>query len=153
VEKYIDEIKGFLYGSVVYLQIDAYVAKILIALIIIDMISGSIKSAMLPEMTFKKSVLSVGLLKKSVLLIIIMTLALVAKGVGVEDFKIGVSIAMKIMVLNEGLSIIYNCRSMYDMKEYKSNDFISLLLEKIGNLIVFTMEKLMKKIDENSTCL
>jgi phage-related holin len=153
MEKYINEIKGFLYGLVVYLQIDAYVAKILIALIITDMVSGSIKSAMLPEMTFKKSVLSVGLLKKSVLLIIIMTLALVAKGVGIEDFKIGVSIAMKIMVLNEGLSIIYNCRSMYDMKEYKSNDFISLLLEKIGNLIVFTMEKLMKKIDENSTCL
>lgn len=153
MEKYINEIKGFLYGLVVYFQIDAYLAKILIALIITDMISGSIKSAMLPEMTFKKSVLSVGLLKKSVLLIIIMTLALVAKGVGIEDFKIGVSIAMKIMVLNEGLSVIYNCRSMYDMKEYKSNDFISILLEKIGNLIVFTMEKLIKKIDENSTCL
>ena len=153
MEKYLNEIKGFLYGLVVFLQIDAYVAKILIALIVTDMVSGAIKSAMLPEMTFKKSILSVGLLKKSVLLIIIMTLALVAKGVGIEDFKIGVSIAMKIMVLNEGLSIIYNCRSMYDMKEYKSNDFISLLLEKIGNLIVFTMEKLMKKIDENSTCL
>lgn len=153
MEKYLNEIKAFLYGLIVYLQIDAYVAKCLIILIVLDMITGSIKSATIPELTFKKSALSVGLLKKSVLLIIIMALALMAKGLGIEDFKIGVSIVMKVMILNEGLSIVYNCRSMYDMKEYKSNDFISMLLEKIGNAIILSMDKLIKKIDENSTCL
>lgn len=153
MEKYLNEIKAFLYGLIVYLQIDAYVAKCLIVLIVLNMATGSIKSATIPELTFKKSTLSVGLLKKSVLLIIIMALALMAKGLGIEDFKIGVSIVMKVMILNEGLSIVYNCRSIYDMKEYKSNDFISMLLEKIGNAIIVAMDKLIKKIDENSTCL
>jgi len=153
MEKYLNEIKACCYGYFISLQIDGYIAKCLIILIAIDMITGAIKSATLPEMTFKKSILSIGLLKKSVLLIIIMALALMAKGLGFEEFKIGVSVVMKIMILNEGLSVVYNCRSIYDMKEYKSNDFISMLLEKIGNGIILAMEKLMKKIDENSTCL
>ena len=117
------------------------------------MATGSIKAAIVPEMSFKKSILSVGLLKKSVLLIIIMVLALIAKGLGFSDFTYLVTIVMKVMVLNEGLSILYNCRSIYDMKEYKSNDFISKLLEKIGAVIINIMEKLIKKIDENSSCL
>lgn len=153
MEKYINEIKMLIYGWFVSLHIDPYVAKILIALIIIDMATGSIKAAIVPEMSFKKSILSVGLLKKSVLLIIIMVLALIAKGLGFSDFTYLVTIVMKVMVLNEGLSILYNCRSIYDMKEYKSNDFISKLLEKIGAVIINIMEKLIKKIDENSSCL
>lgn len=153
MEKYVNEIKTFVYGLFITLNIDPYIAKCLIILIAIDMITGAIKAATIPQMTFKKSLLSIGLLKKTVLLIIVMVLALVAKGLGITDFQGAVTIVMKIMVLNEGLSIVYNCRSIYDMKEYKSNDFISMLLEKLGNLIILTMEKLIKKIDENSSCL
>jgi len=94
-----------------------------------------------------------GLLKKASLLIIIMVLALISKGLGFDDFKQMVTIVMKIMVLNEGISV-FNCiRSIRAKKEFKSNDFISVLIEKVESNLTKYMDKLIKLFDENSTCL
>ena len=153
MEKYIDQFRAFLYGVVMYLQIDTDIAKVLIYLILFDMFAGAIKSVLVPTMEFRLTTFWIGLLKKALLLIIIMVLALVAKGLGFSDFKQLVTIVMKIMVLNEVISIFNSIRSIISKKEYKSNDFTSLLIEKIEKVLTKYMDKLIKIFDENSRCL
>lgn len=153
MEKYLNEIKAFLYGLIIYFQIDKDVSIVLITLIFIDMFAGAIKAAVVPEMEFRLTTFWAGLLKKSLLLIIIMVLALVSKGLGFTDFKEMVTIIMKIMVLNEGISIFNSIKSIYRKQEFKSNDFISILIEKIEATLTKYMDKLIKIFDENSTCL
>ena len=153
MEKYIDQFRAFLYGIVIYLQIDTDIAKVLIYLILFDMFAGAIKAALVPTMEFRFATFWTGLLKKALLLIIIMVLALVAKGLGFSDFKYMVTVVMKIMVLNEGISIFNSIRSIISKKEYKSNDFISLLIEKIEKFLTKYMDKLIKIFDEKSSCL
>lgn len=153
IDKYINEIKAFLYGIAIYLQIDTDIVYILITLIFTDMLLGAIKSVSVPEMEFKTSAFWVGLLKKALLLIVIMVLALIARGLGFKDFKEMVSMVIKIMILNEGISIINSIRSIKDKKEHKSNDFISILIEKIGQYLTKKMDLFIKFFDNNSTCL
>ena len=153
MEKYIDQFRAFLYGIVMYLQIDTDIAKVLIYLILFDMFAGAIKAVLVPTMEFRFATFWTGLLKKALLLIIIMVLALVAKGLGFSDFKQMVTVVMKIMVLNEGISIFNSIRSIISKKEFKSNDFISLLIEKIEKVLTKYMDKLIKIFDENSSCL
>ena len=153
MEKYINEIKAFFYGLFIYLQIDKEIAEVLLILILSDMFIGGIKASVVPEMHFRLTTFWAGLIKKALLLIIIMVLGLVSKGMGFTDFKLMVTIVMKIMVLNEGISIFNSIRSIIAKREFKSNDFISILIEKIERYLTKYMEKLIKMFDENSTCL
>jgi phage-related holin len=153
MEKYIDQLKAFLYGVILYFQMDKEVSIVLITLIFIDMFAGLIKAAVLPELEVSMKTFFAGLLKKSLMLLIVMVLALVAKGLGFADFKDMVTIVMKIMLLNEGISIFNSIRSIYNKKEYKSSDFISVLIEKIGEMLVKYMDKLMRLFDDKSGCL
>lgn len=153
MEEYLNQIKAFLYGIVLFLQIDKDIALILVSLIFLDMVLGAIKSVLVPDLEFKITTFWSGLLKKALLLIIIMILALVAKGLGFDDFKYMVTVVMKIMVLNEGISSFNNIRSVYEKKEYKSNDFISILIEKIEKYLTKYMDKIIKFFDEKASCL
>ncbi|MDV7399884.1 phage holin family protein, partial [Arthrospira platensis SPKY1] len=100
MEQFVNQLKTFLYGIILYLQIDAQVASVLIYLIFLDMIAGSVKASVVPNMTFTISNFWQGLLKKALLLIIIMVLALTALGLGFSDFRDMVSTVMKIMIVN-----------------------------------------------------
>jgi len=153
MEEFIGQVKAFLYGVILYLQMDKEVSIVLITLIFMDMLFGSVKAALVPTMSFKMSTFWVGLLKKALLLSIVMVLALVSKGLGFSDFRQMVIIVMKIMVLNEGISVFNSIRSIWNKKEYKSNDFISLLIEKIESNLTKYMDKLIKLFDNNSSCL
>lgn len=153
MEKFINEIKAFLYGAIIYFQMDKEVSIVLVSLILMDMFVGAIKAVLVPTLEFRLTTFWTGLLKKSLLLIIIMALALVVKGIGFSDIRQIVAVVMKIMVLNEGLSIINSIRSIYHKKEYKSNDFISVLIEKIELTLTKYMDKLIKMFDDKSSCL
>lgn len=153
MEKFIDQFKAFLYGFVIYFQIDKEIASVLITLILLDMFTGAVKASVIPTMSFKITTFWAGLLKKALLLIIIMVLALVAKGLGFADFKEMATIVMKIMVLNEGISIFNSIRSIIAKKEFKSNDFISLLIEKIEYNLTKYMDKLIKLFDDKASCM
>ena len=84
----LNEIKPFFYGLMIYLQIDKEVAVILISLIFIDMFAGSIKAVVVPELKFSFGTFWAGFIKKAFLLLIVMVLALMARGLGYDDFKI-----------------------------------------------------------------
>ena len=147
-----NEIKTFLYGVLAFCQVDADIARILIILIFFDMILGTLKSCIISSLKFRINTFWLGLIKKSLILIIIMVLALVAKGLGFDDFKAMVSIVIKIMILNEGISILNNTRSIINKKVYKSSDFISLFIEKIEVQLTSYINKLINSFDNNDKC-
>ena len=153
LHNYYDQFKAFIFGVLLYLQIDKEMSIILISLIFADMFVGGMKSIVLEDLTFKFKTFYAGVIRKALLLIIIMVLALISKGLGFEDFKLMVTIVIKAMILSEGISIINNVRSVFDKKEHKSTDFISAIIAKISNYLQYYMEKIMKFFDNNSTCL
>ncbi len=149
----LNEIKSFFYGVMLYLQIDKEVSMILITLILIDMFAGSIKAVLVPELTFSFSTFWAGLIKKVFLLIIVMVLALMAKGLGYNEFAVLPLYVMKIMIVIEGASIINSGRSIIAKKNYKSSDFLTILIDKIESFILVYLDKLLKIFDNNSKCL
>ena len=133
LEHYLDQIKSFIFGILLYLQIDKEIAMILIILICADMLCGGAKAIVIPEIKFNFKTFYAGIIRKSLLLIIIMVLALISKGLGFTDFKLMVTIVIKAMILSEGISVFNNIRSVFDKKEHKSTDFISEIIGKISN--------------------
>lgn len=130
--KYINEIKTIIYGVFIFLNIDAEVVKILMWLMMIDTVSGLIKSAVLKkEMSF--SILFWGLCTKMLILLIPMTLALVGLGLKGYDFTPMVDVVLKVLVVSEGFSIFGNFYSSKTKKEVKNVDIISMLLHSIRN--------------------
>lgn len=152
LHNYYDQIKTFMFGILLYLQIDKEIAFILIALIFSDMLVGALKALSLETIKFSVKTFYAGLIRKALLLIIIMVLALISKGLGFKDFKIMVLIVMKAMILSEGISVINNIRSVFDKKEHKSSDFITEIIKKISNYLQFYMERVMKLFDNDSDC-
>jgi phage-related holin len=149
MENYWNQLKAFIYGMFIYLQIDKDLALILVCLILTDMVVGVVKSVSLSGLSFSIDFFWKGLLKKAMLLIIIITLGLVGKALGFEDFKLLVQVVIKIMVLNEALSVINGIRSVYDKKIYKNNDIISLLISKIQNYFNGLLDKLLSIFDSS----
>lgn len=149
MEEIKEQITAFFYGAIIFLQIDHSVAKILIWLILADMILGAIKAAIVPELKLSISTFWLGLIKKSMLLIFVSVLALLMKGLGYTDFREMVKVVMKIMILNEGISAINCIRSILARKEYKSSDFISMLLEKVEKFLTTWIKKLFGFFEEN----
>ncbi len=152
LEHYLDQIKTFIFGILLYLQIDKEIAMILIILICADMLCGGAKAIVIPEIKFNFKTFYAGIIRKSLLLIIIMVLALISKGLGFTDFKLMVTIVIKAMILSEGISVFNNIRSVFDKKEHKSTDFISEIIGKISNYLQFYMNKIMKFFDNDADC-
>lgn len=148
----LNEIKSFFYGVILYLQIDKEVAGILITLILIDMFAGSVKAVVVPTLHFSFGAFWAGLIKKAFLLIIVMVLALIARGLGYDDFKLLPLAIMKIMIVIEGASIINSGRSIMAKKEYKSSDFMTILIDKIEQFIMRYLDKALKIFDNNFNC-
>ena len=152
LHNYYDQIKTFIFGILLYLQIDKQIAFILIVLIFMDMFVGALKALTLESIKFSVKTFYAGLIRKALLLIIIMVLALISKGLGFSDFRLMVDVVMKAMILSEGISVINNIRSVFDKKEHKSTDFITEIITRISNYLQMYMEKVMKLFDNDSDC-
>jgi hypothetical protein len=92
---------------------------------------GGLKAIIVPTMQFSINTWWFGLVKKCLLLVLIMSVGLLSRGLGFSEFKDFVTIVMKAMLLSETIKILNNIRSIFDKKEHKSADFISILVEKL----------------------
>ena len=81
------------------MHIDKDVALVLIYLIFADMVAGGIKSLYVKELSFSFKSFWAGLVRKSLMLLLIMVLALIARGLGFQDFKLKNSISQFIYKL------------------------------------------------------
>lgn len=148
---HINEIKTAIYLSFAFLNIDTDVVKVLMLLMLIDTMSGIIKSLALGE-KFNFKVLFFGLCSKLLILLIPMVLALVGKGISKSyDFSPVLDCVMKVLVVAEGLSIITNFYVMKTRKKITENiDIVTLLLTAIRKGMLSIINATLKKI-ENPT--
>lgn len=131
----LNQIKTFSFGVLLFLNIDQDLLKYLSILIIINMVMGGLKAIYLPQLKFELSEFFGGLVKIFVLLIIIMTVAILAKALGFNEFQSMNSILLKMLLLTKGIKIFNNGRSIYDKKEYKSSDFISIIIHTMTDFL------------------
>lgn len=144
----LNQIKTFFFGVLIYLNIDKDLLFILFLVIMTNMVTGGIKAILVPTLKFEIDIWWGGLAKKCLLLILLLTVGLLARGLGFDEFKPIVSTVMKAMLLSEGIKVLNNIRSVFDKKEYKSSDFISIIIEKITDFLGFQINKLMKILDK-----
>lgn len=144
IHDYSNELKSLIYGAILFLQIEIDVALILISLMCLDTLFGMIKATLIETLTFSWKALFKGLCVKLIILLIPMTVALVAKGLGMSDFKILVGVVMKALVISEGSSIWNSFLSIKKGEEIKQTDLVAVLIERISSYFKSIFDKLTK---------
>ncbi|MCL1666384.1 phage holin family protein [Elizabethkingia ursingii] len=140
--------KYALYGLFAYLNIEAEVITILSVLMIIDTFCGITKSLRLGN-KFNISVMAWGFTTKFLILIIPLVVALMGKPLH-KDFTWAVDVTIRVLIVNEGLSILANIASVYSQKNIQNVDLISRLIAWIRSLFISMAEKFMQNIKVNS---
>ena len=131
IDNHLNEIKTALYSCFIFLNIDTDVVQILCYLMLIDTLSGIVKSFSLNK-TFEFKILFFGLCSKLLILLIPMVIALVGKGISkTYDFTSVLDAVLKVLVVSEGLSIITNFYVVKTGKKVKNIDIVTMLLSKI----------------------
>lgn len=144
----INEIKTAIYLAFVFLNIDTDVVKILMWLMLIDTISGVVKSFCTSK-HFDFKLLFFGACSKLLVLLIPMTLALVAKGISKDyDFTPVLDAVLRLLVVSEGLSIITNFYVIKTKKEVKNFDVISILLSTLRRGMLAIINGTLKTLEK-----
>jgi len=140
MDKYINEIKLFISGLAIAYRIDIDIAYALIVLLFIDFLMGMLKYSMVETLTFSMKEAKKGFLKKSLVILVVFTSAIAAKGLNL-DFSLYVNSFMKLFIVNEFFSIVNNYRSIKSNKDIQTDDFIGIALESAGNKMKTIIDK------------
>lgn len=141
---YSNELKSLIYGAILFLQIEIDVALILITLMCLDSVFGMTKAILIDTLIFSWKELFKGICIKLVILLIPMTVALVAKGLGMNEFKILVGVVMKALIIAEGSSIWNSFLSIKKGEDIKQTDLVAVLIERISKYFKDLFDKLTK---------
>ena len=145
ISEYSDELKLFLYGIFMYLEMDVEIVKILSYLMLMDTFLGIIKTIVLNNpFSFKK--LALGFVSKLAVLLIPTALALMSKGLN-YNFKWFVTIVMDLLIVSDGISIISNIIAIKSKKEVENFDAMTLILKSIRNRLIQLFKKFLITID------
>lgn len=125
-------LKYCFYGVFIYLDINHNQSLILMMFFAIDMGLGTWKSYTL-NVPIQKQIFWEGLMKKLLVLVLPMLVALLGKGLG-YDFKWLVDSVMKVLIASEFISCIANFLSIRTKKDIKNQDFISYLALALKDL-------------------
>tara|TARA_R110002020_G_scaffold392352_1_gene602609 strand:+ start:326 stop:790 length:465 start_codon:yes stop_codon:yes gene_type:complete len=142
----LEKIKLILYGIFSYLSIDIEAFGILMILMCIDSVVGAIKSVRLGK-DFKFKIMLWGISMKLIFLMIPVTLALMARGLG-YDFTIAVNIVISILTVSESYSILGNIYMAKNKVKIKRMDMISSLLITLRRLMSKLFKGLIGKLDD-----
>jgi phage-related holin len=144
-------VKVPLYGLFAFLNVDIDVVNVIMWLMIIDTISGIIKAIAVDKIQFTFKFFYIGIMSKFVLLLIPITLALMALGIG-YDFTWAVEVTLRLIILSEGISIVTNTISIREKKIYENRDYLSIILhwvrEKLISLFDSTINHKNKENDK-----
>lgn len=122
------EVKYLLYAAFVWLDVDLDIFKVLITFMIVDTISGVLKTLKMNYKEFAFNTLLWGLVSKLGILIIPLVVALLFKGIG-QDFGFGVMMVMKILIVSEFVSTISNIYTVKTGVIVKDIDIFTMLFK------------------------
>jgi phage-related holin len=130
-----EQIKVPLYTLFAFLQVDIDIVHIIMWLMIIDTISGIAKAVIVDKIKFTLEKFYTGIMSKFVLLLIPITLALMALGIG-YDFTWAVEATLRLIILSEGISFFTNIVSIRERKVYENRDYLSIILNWVREKLI-----------------
>lgn len=130
------------YAVFAYLNIERDMVFILSMLMLGDMIFGVLK-AMRLSIKVKMSTMMWGFATKLSLLMIPMVVALMGKALG-KDFVWTVDFAIKMLIVNEGFSILANILSIKQKKNIENFDFVSLTVNMLRDFVISKIKNHLK---------
>lgn len=133
-------------ASTQYLGLDGQSVAILAALILLDIVTGVLKSAALRGWrSIKSSRLASGTLAKLLLILIPIILAFAGKGIGM-DLAVVAQSAITVLILSQVYSVIGNIHSLQTKTEKNEFDAVAFILRGIRDLL----ERLMVEKPKNT---
>jgi phage-related holin len=128
-------LKVYIFSLFAFLNINIDVVNVIMWLIIIDTISGLAKAVIVDKIQFTFKIFYIGIMSKFVLLLIPITLALMALGIG-YDFTWAVEVTLRLIILSEGISIVTNIISVREKKVYENRDYLSIILHWVRKKLI-----------------
>lgn len=144
----VNEIKVFVSGALIFLNINADIANILLLLMGFDLAFGIVKAFYISEMEFDFKELFKGITVKLLILTVPMIFALVAKGVGIGNFTFVVDTVFKLFILAEGFSIYNSFLSIKKNKVIKQTDLISVIVERMQGYFKNKIDAILNAFDK-----
>jgi hypothetical protein len=146
-------ITALFYALTAVLSINESVLKWFFVVMAFDMVLGSFKSILLTDLKFNAKVFFFGLMRKLTLVFLVLFVATLGIGLGYVDMKSITTIVMRIFMLSEAISVLYNVKSIMTGKESKAEDFISLFIEGAIKFLGRKLEELSKVLNDKNSCL
>lgn len=147
-----NQISYIFYALVAFLNINETVLFWFCVIMGFDMLLGAVKSVVVPELNFNVKLFFFGALRKIALITLILFMATLGKGLGFEDLKMVITVFMRILMVAEGISVLYCFKSIWNKKEEKPSDLISKLIDYLIKKLGIMFEKLIKIFDDKSSC-
>lgn len=133
-----------IYSLFLYLDLSIDTAKVMFWLVVLDTITGFVKSLVLSKkITLKKLVM--GIISKIYIICIPVTLALMGKGIGYE-FGLFIELVIDILIVGESISIFGNILSTRNKEEVKNFDAVGIILKTIRIKLISIFESLITKV-------
>jgi phage-related holin len=127
------------FATTTYLGISPESILILTAVIVIDIITGVLKSATLHGWhSITSSKFSAGVLAKLLLILIPVTLALAGKGVGL-DLALLTGGSISVLILSQVYSIIGNIHAMQTLDEKNEFDAVAFIMKQLRDILERSM--------------
>ena len=124
-----------------YLNLAPESIGMLTILIVVDIITGIVKSGVLHGWrTIRSSRLAAGTLSKMLLLLIPVTLAVAGKGVAIDMTSLAQG-SITVLILSQLYSVIGNIHAVQTKSEKNEFDAVSFILRSIRELLERFMEK------------
>ena len=132
--------------------LDMQKMTILVVLLIMDTFFGTIKAITLNGIrSLSGSRFLYGMLKKTLFILIPFVLSIIAQGVAVKDVakvEVWLSIVIVTLILQQAYSVIANILSVLKNEDIRSKDFVSVMLERIMQILDLVANKIKDKLDE-----
>lgn len=126
-------------ASAAYLGISPESIMVLAGVIVIDIITGVLKSAALHGWrSITSSKFSAGVLAKLLLILVPITLALGGKGVGL-DMGLLVQGSITVLILSQVYSILGNIRSLQTLDDKNEFDAVAFIMRQLRDILEKSM--------------
>ncbi|MFO7970062.1 MAG: phage holin family protein [Candidatus Izemoplasmatales bacterium] len=140
-----EKIQGLIYSLLLFLNIDMNMFAGVIGLMILDTVMGGLKSTFIKGMEFDFKIMYLGLIVKSLMLLIPMATAIVSFTLGFEEYEWALQYIFRAIIVSEFISIITNFLSIKKRKNIKNPDILSMFLNFLKEKLINSVKKIDNK--------
>lgn len=140
-----EKTQAVIYSLLLFLNIDINMFAGVMGLMILDTMMGGLKSSFIKDMKFSFKVMYLGLIVKSLMLLIPMATAVLSFTLGFEEYEWALQYIFRAIIVSEFISIITNFLSIKKGKDIKNPDIISMFLNFLKEKLINSVKKIDNK--------